>query len=114
MSINSNSNSGFVGVSVGQQNTTGVYNTAIGYTAFGLNELVMVYIGAPYGYIVKKLTIGKQYIVRENYGSIDRDVTKIRYEFMDDFGKVMSLGSTNFCTVGEWRSKQLDSILDEK
>ena len=105
MSINSNS--GYTGIG-GVVGSTGLSGSA------GVNGLVMVYIGAPYGHIVKKLTIGKQYNVRENYGTGGHGSTTIRYEFTDDFGKGMSLGSTNFCTVGEWRSKQLDSILDEK
>jgi hypothetical protein len=130
------STSGIVGILSGQQNTTGTNNTAtgtnntatgtnntaIGYTALVPNILIMVYICAPYGLFWqrihsrfssgstdKRLTIGKKYSVHENYGT-----GHLRYEFIDDFGIGMSLDAINFCTVDEWRSKQLDSILDEK
>ena len=124
------STSGIVGILSGQQNTTGTNqqnttgtnNTAIGYTTLVPNILIMVYICTTYGLFWqrihsrfssgstdKRLTIGKQYSVHENYGT-----GHLRYEFIDDFGIGMSLDAINFCTVDEWRSKQLDSILDEK
>ena len=84
--------------------------------SIGVNRLLMVYICAPYGSsgtTDKRLTIGKQYSVHENYGTGGR-VNNLRYEFTDDFGIGMGLDAINFCTVGEWRSKQLDSILDEE
>jgi len=83
----------------------------------GVNRLLMVYICAPYGSsgsTDKRLTIRKQYSVRESFGTGGRGSSSIRYEFIDDFGIGMGLDAINFCTVGEWRSKQLDSILDEE
>lgn len=107
MGLNFSGNSGIGGV-VGNSGISG---------STRLNGTLMVYCEQDSSdSYYRALTIGKQYRVTRLYSTSGTSMSNgmDNYYLQDDNGKGIYLSPINFCTIDQWRNKQLDSILDEK
>jgi|VirMetMinimDraft_7_1064189.scaffolds.fasta_scaffold195344_2 hypothetical protein len=81
----------------------GVYSTSGPGTPAGTE---MIYCG--HNSALLSLTTGNKYIVTSLYNYNKDSSCYLR----DDNGKGINLSSSNFCSIEEWRDKQIDKIIE--